>query len=109
MPDWTDEDDACIQELYPQGGADPCRARLSHHSRNSIQHRASTLRLTTPKASSDERWDTDEDRVIQEHYPDAGSDLEDMLPGRTRRAIKERARRLGIAYTGPPRGLRQFE
>jgi hypothetical protein len=109
MPDWSDDEDRRIRERYRDLGADACLSVLTDRTRGAIQHRAHELGETTPKLSSDLPWDADEDQVIRQHYPDAGSDLEDMLPGRTRRAIKERAHRLGITYAGLPRGLRQFE
>ena len=105
---WTAEEDAILRGHYPAGGADACLSRLPGRGRNPIQHRATVLGLTRGRESSGEPWKRQEDDVIRRYYPSDGSDIEDLLPGRTRKAIRERARRLGVAYSGPPRGLLQY-
>jgi hypothetical protein len=107
MTDWTAAEDATLCATY-HSGITAVAARLPRHTRQAIQRRATHLRLTRPKQSADTPWAADEDAVIRRHYPASGSDITDMLPERTPKAIRLRAARLGVRYRGEPRGLLQY-
>jgi hypothetical protein len=42
-----------------------------------------------------------EKEIIAKHYPSMGSDVEQMLPGRTRKSIQNKAAHMGIKYEPP--------
>lgn len=96
--DWLPAEDKIIKKHYPTGGADACLPAMAGRRRNSIQKRAGELGLTRKKSSSSRRWSTIEDDLIRANYADVGgSALTEKLPGRSAKAIRLRAARLGVA------------
>ena len=54
------------------------------------------LRKPENRWRSAKRWTEWEDALLKKHFPKEGIRMAPMLPGRTRAAIQDRARNLGI-------------
>lgn len=103
---WTAIEDCRLATVWPGPGcwSDALLEHLPGKSRLAIQRRASQLGLTRAMVYPPVAWSRHEDNLVRRYYPEEGTDMIDRLHNRTRRALKAKAARLGVRYTGPHRG-----
>lgn len=95
---------AVLMEEFPAHGAHwpGWEALFPGRSVAAIRKKAYELGLRSHRPGR-VRWEPREDALIEEHYPLKGSAWDrwaDLLPGRTERAIRTRASRLGVKVEG---------
>lgn len=101
---WTKEEIATLRKYYPDHAAKWAgwAELLPGRTAQAIQIRASIQgirRAVSPRAW--EAWSIREDAIVAEHYPERGpswAGWADVLPERTKNAIRGRAYALGIHY-----------
>lgn len=94
---FTEEEDNIILENAPNMTADELVSLLpSDRSIQSIYQRSYKLGVRVKKAERDNAWSTDETKIIMENGAQGYPRLAELLPHRGIKAIRERARLLGI-------------
>ncbi|MBX3488894.1 hypothetical protein [Parvibaculum sp.] len=90
-----------LRRHYPTGGSAAC-ARLIDRSAVAISKRASDEGIMREAGTgSESAWTAGEIAKLRRHYPAGGTvACLAVLPGRTRGAIRENARRLGLKCAG---------
>lgn len=97
---WTPDDDDRLRNIWEPGQpwSDDLLAQFPGRSKAAIQRRASHLGLT--RKTEGAPWTEEENAILRAHYPALGQGTITHLPGRTGKAVKLQADRLGIIYTG---------
>jgi hypothetical protein len=90
-PNWTPEEDAILEEVYPKGGAKAVQSHLPRRTIGAIRWRACFIGVD--RAAS---WRSGEDKIIRKHYPNGGANACSKLMSRSLRAIYQRAFTLGV-------------
>lgn len=94
----TEEDNILRQHWRPGEWNDVLLSLLPGRKRLTIQRRAAKLCLTRPMQSSALPWQRHEDEILRKYYAQEGAAVADRLPGRSEKACKLQARRLGLSY-----------
>jgi len=91
---WTPEEDALLQEHYPQGGPEAVWAAGVNRTHGSIGYRAHILGTRTRRRNA---WTPEEDQLLQHHYPHGGTEaVQAAGVERTNNAIQSRANKAGL-------------
>lgn len=97
--DWSHEDIEALRRLWQPGQWNPeLLAALPGRSKLGIQRRAHQIGLTRPMESASTAWSAAEDAILREYYPQEGASVVHRLTGRSRKAVKIRAARIGVQY-----------
>ena len=104
-PPWTEEDLLDLEHLSHRKDGKHldwtalCE-RFPNRTRNGISSKLSKLGLTVEAL-----WTPEEDKILTDHWDESSSrTLGRLLPGRSKMARYDRARKLGL-YAGAPQGL----
>jgi superfamily II DNA or RNA helicase len=88
---WTDEEIRILKENYPEMGMDVQRL-LAGRSARAVLAKVRALHLDKGR-----KWTREEDLFLRKNYQEYGiSKISDLMPGRTRRSIANRAKTLGL-------------
>lgn len=101
---WTTEEDELLKALYPSLGKWGTQKMMPSRSLSAIKYRANHLKVSMLPEKLKKRirntksqWIKEEDDILREFYEKAGPDnLTILLPHKSIRSIKDRARLLGI-------------
>lgn len=97
--DWTHAEHEALRRLWQPGAwTDALLAALPGRSKWVIQRRAHELGLSRPMKSSSLAWSAVEDALLLARYPHDGASVAAALPGRSRKAVRLRAARLGVRF-----------
>ena len=92
VPRWTAREDEILLRYYAEGaGVAFIQTLLKGKSTAAIFSRAAVLGVTSGR-----NWRKDELNILKMHYPEMGSKVAELLPGRTRNAVAVAARRMKL-------------
>ena len=95
---WTEEEIEILKKYYPSEGSIGIQKRLPNKPRKNIVSKANHLKIKNQKLNFKNAWTDIEDEIIKEYYSFEGTQISNKLPSRSKKAIKTRARILGIKY-----------
>lgn len=92
--DWTPEEIEIIKNNTGYHTANEWQKLIPRKSYTAIKNKAKEIGVNI--TSRNNLWSEEEDNIIKKYYISLHGDLEEMLPGRTKKNIAQRARKLGI-------------
>lgn len=87
---WTQAELDTLRAVYPTGGIQAAMSVLNR-ARKAIFNKVSELQLPNL-----ERWTPEQDDILRENYDELGAAAVGKMLGRTARAIRQRAMKLGV-------------
>lgn len=87
---WTEAELDTLRRVYPTGGIQAALRELNR-PRKSIFNKVSELKLPNL-----ERWTPEQDDILREHYDELGAAAVGKMLGRSTRAIRQRAMKIGV-------------
>jgi len=99
---WSADDDAVLERLYPEHGAEAV-AEVLGRSEKAVSLRASARGIRFNNHAGWRRWSDDDDAVLERLYPEQGPAAVAKALGRSAKAVRARARALGIVRSGDQR------
>lgn len=93
---WTEEEDNILRKFYPTNGAKGCQVYLPKKNSSTICARATLLNLVSGITNKNKQWSPEEDEIIKINYSKDRTDLTDLIPNKSKRAIQQRASILGV-------------
>ena len=93
---WTEEEDNILRKFYPTNGAKGCVKHLPNRTKIAICWRATSLNLISGITTKNKQWSPEEDEIIKTNYSKDRTDLTDLIPNKSKRAIQQRALVLGV-------------
>jgi hypothetical protein len=105
--EWTEADDEILRRNYANGGTAICLPLLPGRTKASLRNRAHNLGIQCGRENRFGVWTDKENRIMRKHYRHGWKAVQALLPERSRDAILQHARTLGLKQT--PRWKRREE
>lgn len=101
---WTEAEKDVIRTWYALGaGIAFVATLLPERARHSITAMAYNMGVTSARS-----WNSQECQILKQFYPEKGTAVADMLPGRTPEAVKIKACEMGIKFRGSDDGKQRM-
>lgn len=101
---WSESEIVLLKEQYPFASWDTLLSLLPGRNQKAIMAKANKLSLTRAwRGEPADLWSDQEIEVLKENYSSATlEELFELLPGRTKKAIEHKARKLGLSFKCVP-------